>query len=325
MRATTSATAGRSISNRGLEPIPGLTSMPPSAMRNTATSATPRSASSPAAMTSTTLFAVRGTVSTGFRAPTLAEGYYSGINVRPRPAFSGQLRSELARRATLLGSNWPEPGRIDQLQHRLRRAPRRRTCRSRSMPTRSRSTTASSARAASRRLVEHQPKRHQTPCGGQAIAANGVQIDPRSSRTPPGASVRRCSSTASTPSTRGADLVIDLRIRLRRLGLGRLDARGQLHRDSTSPVSRRLQRAACRRTGLSLRCSAPRRAYNLRKLLADLPLHRGRAGSSASTTVSLTETLNGPVRSELPSRRGPRPSTQTELDTTSRDRSRDRL
>jgi iron complex outermembrane receptor protein len=27
--------------------------------------------------------AIRGTVSTGFRAPTLAEGYYSGINVGP--------------------------------------------------------------------------------------------------------------------------------------------------------------------------------------------------------------------------------------------------
>lgn len=32
-------------------------------------------------------FAVRGTVSTGFRAPTLAEGYYSATNVQPNSAF----------------------------------------------------------------------------------------------------------------------------------------------------------------------------------------------------------------------------------------------
>jgi iron complex outermembrane receptor protein len=35
-------------------------------------------------------FAVRGTVSTGFRAPTLAEEYYTGVNVGPTTAF-GQL------------------------------------------------------------------------------------------------------------------------------------------------------------------------------------------------------------------------------------------
>ena len=35
-------------------------------------------------------FAVRGTISNGFRAPTLAEEYYSGINVGPTSA-SGQF------------------------------------------------------------------------------------------------------------------------------------------------------------------------------------------------------------------------------------------
>jgi iron complex outermembrane receptor protein len=33
------------------------------------------------------MFAVRGTVSTGFRAPTLAESYYSATNVSPTSAF----------------------------------------------------------------------------------------------------------------------------------------------------------------------------------------------------------------------------------------------
>ena len=45
-------------------------------------------------------FAVRGTVSTGFRAPTLAEGYYSGINVGPN-SVSGVLPANSAAAGTL--------------------------------------------------------------------------------------------------------------------------------------------------------------------------------------------------------------------------------
>lgn len=45
-------------------------------------------------------FAIRGTVSTGFRAPTLAEGYYSGINVAPSGVF-GVLPANSAAGASL--------------------------------------------------------------------------------------------------------------------------------------------------------------------------------------------------------------------------------
>jgi iron complex outermembrane receptor protein len=45
-------------------------------------------------------FAVRGTVSTGFRAPTLAEGHYSGINVGPS-SVSGVLPANSAAAGTL--------------------------------------------------------------------------------------------------------------------------------------------------------------------------------------------------------------------------------
>ncbi|WP_236555147.1 TonB-dependent siderophore receptor [Novosphingobium sp. 9U] len=48
----------------------------------------------------TPAFAVRGTVSTGFRAPTLAEGHYSGINVGPN-SVSGVLPANSAAAATL--------------------------------------------------------------------------------------------------------------------------------------------------------------------------------------------------------------------------------
>lgn len=45
-------------------------------------------------------FAIRGTVSTGFRAPTLAEGFYSGINVAPS-GISGVLPANSAAGAAL--------------------------------------------------------------------------------------------------------------------------------------------------------------------------------------------------------------------------------
>ncbi|MCJ2182754.1 TonB-dependent receptor [Novosphingobium sp. 1949] len=48
----------------------------------------------------TSTFAVRGTASTGFRAPTLAESYYSGINVGPN-AVSGVLPANSAAAASL--------------------------------------------------------------------------------------------------------------------------------------------------------------------------------------------------------------------------------
>jgi iron complex outermembrane receptor protein len=51
--------------------------------------------------------AVRGTASTGFRAPTLAESYYSGINVSPS-SISGQLPPN-SPGASLLGINGLKP------------------------------------------------------------------------------------------------------------------------------------------------------------------------------------------------------------------------
>jgi len=53
------------------------------------------------------LFALRGTVSSGFRAPTLAEGFYAGINVSPS-SISGQLPPN-SPGASLLGINGLKP------------------------------------------------------------------------------------------------------------------------------------------------------------------------------------------------------------------------
>jgi iron complex outermembrane receptor protein len=53
------------------------------------------------------LFALRGTISTGFRAPTLAEGYYAGINVSPS-SIGGQLPPN-SPGASLLGINGLKP------------------------------------------------------------------------------------------------------------------------------------------------------------------------------------------------------------------------
>lgn len=53
------------------------------------------------------MFALRGTASTGFRAPTLAEGFYSGINVSPS-TIGGQLAPN-SPGAKLLGVNGLKP------------------------------------------------------------------------------------------------------------------------------------------------------------------------------------------------------------------------
>jgi iron complex outermembrane receptor protein len=57
------------------------------------------------------MIAIRGTASTGFRAPTLAESYYSGINVSPS-SISGQLPPN-SPGATLLGINGLKPEKSD--------------------------------------------------------------------------------------------------------------------------------------------------------------------------------------------------------------------
>lgn len=57
--------------------------------------------------------AVRGTVSTGFRAPTLAESYYSGINVSPS-SISGQLPPN-SPGAALLGINGLKPEKSENI------------------------------------------------------------------------------------------------------------------------------------------------------------------------------------------------------------------
>ena len=53
------------------------------------------------------MFAIRGTVSTGFRAPTLAESYYSATNVSPTSAFVQLAPNSAAAR--LLGIDALKP------------------------------------------------------------------------------------------------------------------------------------------------------------------------------------------------------------------------
>ena len=64
-------------------------------------------------------WAVRGTISTGFRAPTLAEEFYNAVNVSPTSA-TVQLPANSAA-AKLLGLSEPEAGNLHQLQRRHRR------------------------------------------------------------------------------------------------------------------------------------------------------------------------------------------------------------
>ena len=92
-------------------------SISPAVMSTIPTSMTPRSARSRRATTSRPAFAIRGTLATGFRAPTLPESYYTQTNVSPTSA------------TVQIGPNSPaasagrhqaaEAGKLGQLQPRL--------------------------------------------------------------------------------------------------------------------------------------------------------------------------------------------------------------
>ena len=71
----------------------------------------------------TDAFALRGTVSTGFRAPTLAEEYYSATNVGPTTAFVQMPPNAPATRAAGSGRR-PATREVDQLLAGLRAAAR---------------------------------------------------------------------------------------------------------------------------------------------------------------------------------------------------------
>jgi iron complex outermembrane receptor protein len=66
------------------------------------------------------MFALRGTVSTGFRAPTMAEAYYSATNVGPTTAFVQMPPN--AEATSLLGLGAVAAGEGDQLFGGLRGA-----------------------------------------------------------------------------------------------------------------------------------------------------------------------------------------------------------
>ena len=66
------------------------------------------------------MIGIRGTLSTGFRAPTLAEEFYTAVNVSPTSA-TVQLPANSSA-AALLGLGNLQSGNLRQLQRRYRRA-----------------------------------------------------------------------------------------------------------------------------------------------------------------------------------------------------------
>ena len=113
--------------------------------------------------------AIRGTISTGFRAPTLEEEYYSATNTSPTTATVQLPPNSAAAHC------WASPaaaGILHQLQPGCRR-PSARRLRSRWMPIPSPSATASSPRHAYRF-----GRRDQSPIVTQAIALAMCSIRP---------------------------------------------------------------------------------------------------------------------------------------------------
>jgi iron complex outermembrane receptor protein len=178
--------------------------------------------------------AVRGTVSTGFRAPTLAESYYSGINVSPS-SISGQLPPN-SPGASLLGINGLKPEKSDNFSIGLvtHLAPKlTMTLDAYQITIKNRIVSSGTLYGENVVTVGGVKVTNGivSPAVIAALAANGVNVDP-SIRTNATYSVgaNMFVNGLDTRTTRRR-FRLDLLQRFRRLGPGRLVAERQLQQD----------------------------------------------------------------------------------------------
>ncbi len=151
-------------------------------------------------------FAIRGAASTGFRAPTLAEGYYAGINVSPS-SIGGQLPPN-SPGATLLGINGLKPEKSTNYSAGFVAHPISKlsvTLDAYQIEISDRivgSGTLTGASSSTSPLVT------KLPVVVQAIAANGVQIDSSIFSNASWSIGAAVFTNGLDTRTRGADLVI---------------------------------------------------------------------------------------------------------------------
>ncbi|MDP3736002.1 MAG: TonB-dependent receptor [Hyphomonadaceae bacterium] len=259
--------------------------------------------------------AVRGTVSTGFRAPTLAEGFYSGINVGPS-SISGQLAPN-SPGAKLLGSNGLSPEEstnysIGFVAHPLPKLSV--TFDAYQIEIENRIIGSSSLTGAS-----SQTNVTRLPQVVAAITANGVQIDPTIFTNPSWSIGASFFTNGIDTETRGADLVVSYASDFGEFGSVDWTLSGnytEQHVTSIAPPPAALIVGAIVPPGGQIPALySSVTAYNFENSSPTFRFHLGARWEIGKYTVSLTETVNGPARSIGQS---PRTATwfATELDTT---------
>ncbi|MEP7209455.1 MAG: TonB-dependent receptor [Alphaproteobacteria bacterium] len=241
-------------------------------------------------------FAVRGTASTGFRAPTLAEGYYSGINVGPS-SISGQLAPN-SPGAKLLGSNGLSPEKSKNISGGFVLHPMPKlsiTLDAYQIKIDNRIIGSSSLTGAS---SSTSPNATKLPVIVDAIAANGVQIDPSiytNSSWSIGASLF---INGVDTETNGVDLVMSYASDFGAFG----DVDWTLSGNYTDQKVTRIEAPPA---ALLVGGSGPEpalysatSAYNFANASPKYRVHLGAKWDLGKFTVHLTETLNGPVKSK---------------------------
>jgi iron complex outermembrane recepter protein len=258
-------------------------------------------------------FAVRGTVSTGFRAPTLAEGYYSGINVGPS-SISGQLAPN-SPGARLLGSNGLSPEESTNYSIGFVSYPLPQlsvTLDAYQIEIENRIIGSSSLTGAS---SNNSPNVTKLPRVVDAIAANGVQIDPTIFTNASWSIGASMFINGIDTETKGVDLVVSYASDFGPWGSVDWTLSGNYTEQHVTRIAPPPAALLVGATGPEPALFSSSTAYNFENASPTFRFHLGARWAVGDYTVSLTETINGPARNIAQS---PQTATwyATELDTT---------
>lgn len=259
------------------------------------------------------MFALRGTVSTGFRAPTLAEGYYSGINVGPS-SISGQLAPN-SPGAQLLGSNGLSPEESTNFSVGFVAYPLPDlsvTLDVYQIEIENRIIGSSSLTGASSNLS---PNVTKLPAVVQAIAANGVQIDPTIYTNASWSIGASMFINGIDTETRGADLVVKYSTDFGDFGSVDWTLSGNYTEQHVTRIASPPAQLLVGATGPEPALYSRTTAYNFENSSPTFRFLLGARWEIGKYSINLTETVNGPLRNIAQS---PQTATwyATELDTT---------